>query len=179
MAELFCAGGAGENNAHDEGSEAAGEPHPLEERVTRQQGHNDAEQGTEFTVAELVPAAGGQCQQRDDGDQQQRSQAWRFAPKDAHERDGQNVLHDQYADADIAVEGLLVAAVLQNLDDDDGAGEAQDQRDVYSHGEIGGAEGAKRAEGGDEARANQRHHENMSARGEPDCLIRQRAKIQA
>ena len=73
---------------------------------------------------------------------------------------------------------MLVAAVLQNLDDDDGAGEAQDQRDVYSHGEIGGAEGAKRAEGGDEARANQRHHKNMGTSGEPDCLIHQRSKIQ-
>ena len=52
-------------------------------------------------------------------------------------------------------------------------------RAIYGHGEIGGAEGTEGAEAGDEASTNKRHHENMSARGEPDCLIRQRAKIQA
>ena len=60
MAELFCARGAGEHHAHDERAEASGEADPLEESITRQQRHDDAEERAQLTVPELVPAASSQ-----------------------------------------------------------------------------------------------------------------------
>ena len=179
MAELLGTGGAREYHAHDQGAEAAGKAHPLEKGVARKQCHDDAEERAQLAVAKLVPAARGQGEQWDDEDEEESGQTRRFAAEDAHESNGEDVLHNQHADADIAVERLLVAAVLEDLDYHDGARKAQDQSDVDGDREGRGAESAERAKCGDKSRANKRHDQDVGAGGQPHGFIRQRTQIQA
>ena len=169
-----------QEHAHDERAEVTLEPDGVEQRITGAERHGDAEQGLQLAVAHPRPHLAQHPGARDQQHEAERPQAGRVVRGHGEEDDGDQVLHDEHADRDPAVEGGLVGAAVEHLDHEhrggEREGEPQQREDPQAlagqHREPDSAQQAEETDGDRDA-----HHE-VRHRGEPHVLAQQRLDVE-
>ena len=114
---------SGQQQADDQRAEVALEVECREQGVARHQGDEDPEERLHLAVAQPAPERADRSRRGHQEHEQECPRAGRLLRRGADEDHRRDVLQDQDADGETAVERLALAALLQRLDHQDRAGE--------------------------------------------------------
>ncbi len=178
--QLGGGGVAGQQHAHDERAEVALEPDGLEQRVARTERDGHAEQGLQLAVAHPRPDLAQQPGARDQEHEGERPRARRVVGGHGQEDDGDQVLHDEHADGDPAVEGGLVGAAVEHLDHEHRGRERQGEPEQREHAQALAREHREpdHAEQAEEPDGDGDADQQVRDRREPDVPAQQGLDVQ-